>query len=290
VFAYADKIDDKMAEYGMLDQGTKTADNEASSEYIFRSYDHWGSASEGNSVFIRNPGPAHSIPIWQIARATTAAPTYFETIDISNRRFGDGGFGMNNPTYEMFMEVLDMNGFDPNCFKMIVSIGTGASKILRWREGVWAKYKAIWKAAKKMASDSEKEHVRMKGIAKSWYLPYHRLNVPVEVGLGKMKLDEYKADTFDRIEKITDDYCNTITDELEKIARVLVEHRLAKSRSDLWPLVATGTQYRCTVQRCRRQQQLLQRKRDLQDHFVHAHKDIAASKVAEFMENGVVYL
>ena len=46
--------------------------------YIFRSYDHPRDLSRGNGQSagsVRNPGPAANVPIWQAARATSAAPT-----------------------------------------------------------------------------------------------------------------------------------------------------------------------------------------------------------------------
>ena len=46
--------------------------------YIFRSYDHTLESSIDspfvNAGLARNLGPANDIPIWQVARATTAAP------------------------------------------------------------------------------------------------------------------------------------------------------------------------------------------------------------------------
>ena len=106
VFAYASKISDIVSEYSSGVSERKTVDVEGSAPYMFRSYDHFG--SEPPSYNERNPGVAHSIPIWEVARATTAAPTYFEPIKISNRKFGDGGFGTNNPAEEMFWEVVHM--------------------------------------------------------------------------------------------------------------------------------------------------------------------------------------
>ena len=64
--------------------------------YLFRSYDHHPHVpkeGEARSWVERNPGYSQRIPIWQVARATSAAPTYFDSITIENRKYGDGGFG-----------------------------------------------------------------------------------------------------------------------------------------------------------------------------------------------------
>jgi hypothetical protein len=44
------------------------------SPYIFRSYDHH--AEPAPNGMVQNPGGASNVPIWQVARATTAAPGY----------------------------------------------------------------------------------------------------------------------------------------------------------------------------------------------------------------------
>ena len=43
--------------------------------------------------------------IWQAARATTAAPTFFKPVTIGNQTFIDGGMAHNNPTSLALREV-----------------------------------------------------------------------------------------------------------------------------------------------------------------------------------------
>jgi hypothetical protein len=219
-----------------------------------------------------------------VARATTAAPFYFDTIEISNRKFGDGGFGTNNPALEMWNEVSQMSGNDPQSIKMLVSIGTGESTISRFENGAFKKALGYINAARKLASDSEDTHNTMAQMKQQWHIPYHRFNVPLKFGLGKMKLDEFKHDTLEKIERDTNKYCDTIEKELGEVARILVENRRQRTKSDLWPLVSTGTQYRCTFDKCRRTQELLQRVKDLRVHL-ESH-DLASSKVDNFIQRG----
>jgi hypothetical protein len=242
-----------------------TGDAEDSSPYLFRSYDHWG--FDPPLITERNPGPAHSLPIWQVARATTAAPFYFDTIEISNRKFGDGGFGTNNPALEMWHEVTGMSGNDPNSIKLLVSMGTGKSTISRFEKGTFKKALGYINAARKLASDSEEAHKTLEQMKEKWHIPYHRFNVPVTFGLGEVKLDEFKHDTLEKIERDTKKYCSTIEKELTDVAKVLVENRRHRTKSDLWPLVSTGKQYRCTVPKCHRTQELLQRVKDIRSHL-----------------------
>ena len=77
-----------------------------------------------------------NLPLWQLVRASTAAPTYFppETIEVGNRRFVyvDGGVTMyNNPAFQLFlMATLAPYGL---CWPagertmQVISIGTGAA-------------------------------------------------------------------------------------------------------------------------------------------------------------------
>lgn len=76
------------------------------------------------------------LPLWQLVRASTAAPTYFppEEIDIGSNRFlfVDGGVTMfNNPAFQMFLmatipafRVQWPTGVDR---MLVVSVGTGHS-------------------------------------------------------------------------------------------------------------------------------------------------------------------
>ena len=43
--------------------------------------------------------------IWEAARATSAAPTFFKPIVIDDVLYGDGGTGWNNPTEEAIAEA-----------------------------------------------------------------------------------------------------------------------------------------------------------------------------------------
>lgn len=59
------------------------------------------------AVHLRNYKTDESVPseysnwkIWEVARATSAAPVYFPRFTKDGREFVDGGLGWNNPSYE----------------------------------------------------------------------------------------------------------------------------------------------------------------------------------------------
>jgi hypothetical protein len=67
-----------------------------------------------------NPFPGR---IWEAARATSAAPTYFSTITIDEVIYGDGGLGYNNPTRLAINEAHDV--WPERSIGCLVSLGTG---------------------------------------------------------------------------------------------------------------------------------------------------------------------
>lgn len=289
VVAYEQKRISNHHEYGAVDSERHHAQASNAGPYLFRSYNHWGS-KRGNATE-RNPGAAHSIPIWQVARATTSAPTYFDPVKIQNRKYGDGGFGTNNPVCELYWEAIQMHGNDASSISLLISIGTGQSEVSRLADGAFRKFYAYFKAAKKLASDSEGMHDNFLRI-KPEDLQYSRLNVPNEHGLGDMKLDEWKKQgglkftktcvrrrkesdsTLSKIKYITDSYCKqpTVKAELEKVAEILVNHRRARCRdSRLWELFSTGVQYRCMARKCRKAMKLHPCRDSLQHHLIMKH-------------------
>ena len=65
--------------------------------------------------------------IWKALRATSAAPTFFDSIEIDGVEYVDGGFGCNNPAVAVYEEAKKLwPDRDIGC---IVSIGTGVPKV-----------------------------------------------------------------------------------------------------------------------------------------------------------------
>ena len=161
--------------------------------YLFRTYKnlHQSETAE-KRLTDRNPGPAHDIPIWWVARATSAAPSYFKPMKIHRLAYLDGGFGANNPCEEIFEEVRKMNNHADTCASIIISVGTGI-------DTGWSRLKNLGPSrfinflyvARKWASESEEVHVRMLNRKEGAPFKYYRLNVPD--GIGSLKLDEWRV-------------------------------------------------------------------------------------------------
>lgn len=163
--------------------------------YLFRTYKNLHKGANHNERLLdRNPGLAHDVPIWKVARATSSAPTYFQTTKINGHEYLDGGFGANNPCIEIYDEVRKMNNNSEDFGSIILSIGTGknGAKRLTGVNGL-SRYLNYLNFAKKWATDSEGTHNAMlkkieRGDIK---FPYYRFNL--EDGLGAMKLDEWRV-------------------------------------------------------------------------------------------------
>lgn len=66
--------------------------------------------------------PAWDFPLAQVARATAAAPTYFEPLCIGERALVDGGVFVTNPAMCAFAEAARLRRGEP---PFVVSLGTG---------------------------------------------------------------------------------------------------------------------------------------------------------------------
>jgi predicted acylesterase/phospholipase RssA len=80
--------------------------------------------------------------IWEAARATSAASSFFDPIRINigavGEEFIDGATGANNPIQELWNEAKDMWDPEPleSNLKCIVSIGTGVPSVEPFRTGL----------------------------------------------------------------------------------------------------------------------------------------------------------
>ncbi|KAG9768788.1 hypothetical protein KCU88_g7080, partial [Aureobasidium melanogenum] len=77
----------------------------------------------------------HPCTIWQAARATSAASTFFKPVEVAGVHWCDAALGFNNPTKLVLAEAARLwsdqrRHFDENKIGVLLSIGTGESKII----------------------------------------------------------------------------------------------------------------------------------------------------------------
>lgn len=175
--------------------------------YLLRSYNHqYDPGVAPPWVTPYNTG-ADKMKIWQVTRATSAAPFYFEmlTVELANEKknFKDGGIRENNPSYAAYSEHASLRGDDKEP-GLLLSIGTGRPDTTNdgfataW-PGPLGKVKALQKWSEKLAvfknllikyTEGEDRHKMMRTIAKGEHRWYKRLNV--DKGLEGLPLDHWE--------------------------------------------------------------------------------------------------
>ena len=141
---------------------------------VFRTYQR---IDREGQTFNSNPSPAHHIPIWQVARATTASPTFFRPVIIGDHEYVSGNFGMNNPSVEIYHEVQNMDGIDS--VDMLLSIGSGKPRIPSLVSLLLMPHQPL--------HSSGLQRIPSQLTSRR---DYYRLDVEV---LGQLKMDEWQA-------------------------------------------------------------------------------------------------
>ena len=129
--------------------------------------------------------------IWEAARATSAAPTYFERMEINDRSYVDGGLGRNNPSREVLHEAKTL--FGARKIGCLVSIGTGLARVIAIKEP-WPHQKFIptnvIPGLTGIATDPEDTHEAMLQLFANLPNTYFRLNV--DQGMEDIQLSDWK--------------------------------------------------------------------------------------------------
>jgi predicted acylesterase/phospholipase RssA len=136
--------------------------------------------------------PHPGCKIWEAARATSAAPTFFKRIVIGNKQpFIDGGLGCNNPSKLVLSEAKAV--FPTHQIGCLVSIGTGQGNIIGIkRPGFFQQIVPIdvIQALKAISTDCEATHEEMLLLFANSPNTYFRLNV--EHGMEGIELSEWE--------------------------------------------------------------------------------------------------
>ena len=96
-----------------------------------------------------------STKIWQACRATSAATTFFDPIDVGpfKEKFVDGALGANNPINILWNQAQDVWGDQLwGRLRCLVSIGTGLPTLTPVRDDLLG----IWSTLRKLATETEK--------------------------------------------------------------------------------------------------------------------------------------
>lgn len=176
-------------------------------------------------------GTSPNVKIWEAARATTAAPTFFKAANVLmtggiTETFIDGGFGCNNPSMEMIKEFQYNFGLTINDFDCVVSIGTGASPRVElpppnWWQGIVPTN--LINVLRNISTSCENMHQFMLSHFDNRNDVYFRFNVThgmSDIGLGEWKLiAEVRSHTSAYIRD------RSILKNIETVANLLLSKR-----------------------------------------------------------------
>lgn len=174
--------------------------------------------------------------IYQAARATTAATTFFRPMPIvdeegQTENFIDAALGTNNPTSICLDEAKELYGTERplNC---VVSMGTGTrhKELEKYgRRGPLSQLKYLVGSVmlmKELGTDSEKVHLTLKDRFREYDKSYFRFNVVG--GAQDISLADYKK--MDELKERTRKYLET--DEVQESINDLA-HAILNPRSEL---------------------------------------------------------
>ncbi|KAL9011734.1 MAG: hypothetical protein Q9173_003442 [Seirophora scorigena] len=235
--------------------------------YIFRSYQHITRHTLDPSIYPRNPDDSSEFEIWQVARATSAAPSYFKSTRLFDYRYDDAAVNINNPSLEMYKEVGLLSKAH-EFIEILLSLGTGNAK--------GNTTKARHALQKELNDISDLVHQKIKEARKQDDFTYYRWDV--QDGLQDVRLDEWKPIesgeiTRERIGRATNRYLESpdVRVQIRNCADVLVHARLLRAQTMRWEMYATGTRYRCPIPTCADQSSRFQNRNDLMDHLQTEH-------------------
>jgi predicted acylesterase/phospholipase RssA len=168
---------------------------------------------------------SYNCTIVEVARATSAAPTFFKAISIGDEikeRFVDGGLRCNNPISHVLAEAESL--FPKRMVACIVSLGTGKAEVIGM-----AAPDAFQKilplnlidVLKKIATDCEQDSERNAKLFTKFLNFYFRFNV--EQGLQKVSLAEWEK--LSDVKTHTDKYIemHDVDKKVDQLVQVLQE-------------------------------------------------------------------
>ena len=144
--------------------------------------------------------------IWEAARATSAAPTFFKHIEVGRKQpFIDGGLGRNNPSRLVLDEAKRL--FGTRQIGLLLSVGTGMAKRISIKKSrIFQRIVPtdVIDAVKAVATDCEATHESMVDLFANSPNTYFRLNV--DQGMQEIKFSEWEK--LGNVEAHTTQYMN----------------------------------------------------------------------------------
>lgn len=224
-----------------------TENNDFQTPFLFRSYDRKMLYS---TPFERNPGDLNTFAIWEVAGATSAAPSYFNSIRLYQARYYDAAMNLNNPSWEVLNEVNLLAEKSEDAVDLLLSIGGGNAKANN-PKGKFGDYSLL----QDLTDISDVVHSKVEYESEQQLFDYYRFDV--KEGLQEVRMNEWKPKpsgsiTLKRIQDATSKYLNNhnVSYLIRGCAKRLVEKRAQRAQTMRWERFATGTRYKCPLDDC----------------------------------------
>jgi hypothetical protein len=149
--------------------------------------------------------PGLPMAVWQAARATSAAPTFFDPLRVGNMTtLRDGGLRNNNPVMEAMNEIESEFGATDSDIACLVSIGTGVSKTEFFRDDL----RSVAEACAKIATETEETEATFRRVYAALGKPLHEryFRLEVDQGLQEMGMEEWRK--MSQVFSVTTTYLN----------------------------------------------------------------------------------
>lgn len=249
--------------------------------YLFRSYRHPRTGNPDE----RNPDGRTGYPIWEVARATSAAPPYFAPMVLEENdptfHFLDGGLGANNPCEEARNSIKQLNNDKNDAVQIILSIGTGTkSAPTEIPKNFYKKIRTLLlHTLAAMATDTYATHSRVEKEMKD---RGHYYRLQPGPGIGDIETDACEglggAKTLKLLREETAKYLEirVVKEEITNVARRLVMIRRARSRGpdlDRWEEFCYGVEYACSLGGCHNAEERFKRK-EFRQHVEESHPSL----------------
>lgn len=219
--------------------------------HLLRTYDHrYDPCIAPVWVTPYNEG-SDKLKIWQVTRATSAAPFFFKMLeadfgDKNKTGFKDGGIRENNPSYAAYSEHASLKG-DEHEPALLLSVGTGRPNTKNdgfasvW-PGPFGKFSGLQKWSEKVAvlknvlikyTEGEDRHKMMRTIARGEHRWYKRLNV--DEGLEDMPLDNWEKGVWtDPMSGVTKEVPGGKSlSRMENVTNAYLEREHAKTKAPI---------------------------------------------------------
>jgi predicted acylesterase/phospholipase RssA len=154
----------------------------------------------------QDPELHDTVRIWEAVRATSAAPSFFDPIQINGATFNDGATRANNPVNEIWREAYGLwgpgrTGRFEDQLQCLVSVGTGVPDARAFGANIID----IGKTLVKLATDSEQTARVFRVHHQDLFDEGRCFRFSVLSGLGAIGLEE--SDKLSEIKVATRNYC-----------------------------------------------------------------------------------